>query len=39
LAKLDLYKKLAESEAQMKSKEDLLDAKEVFAELKAKYGK
>jgi PHD/YefM family antitoxin component YafN of YafNO toxin-antitoxin module len=39
LAKLDVYKKLTESEAQIKNKEDLLDTKEVFAELKAKYGK
>jgi PHD/YefM family antitoxin component YafN of YafNO toxin-antitoxin module len=39
MAKLDLYQKLAEAEAQIKSGEELLNAKEVFAELNEKYGK
>lgn len=39
LAKLELYQKLAEAEAQIKSGEELLDGEEVFKDLKKKYGK
>ncbi len=39
LAKLELYQKLAEAEAQVKSGEELLDGEEVFGKLREKYGK
>jgi PHD/YefM family antitoxin component YafN of YafNO toxin-antitoxin module len=39
LAKLDLYQKLAEAEAQIKNGEELLDGEEVFKELRAKHGR
>ncbi|WNF38419.1 hypothetical protein RJD24_08355 [Bacillaceae bacterium IKA-2] len=37
LAKLELYQKLAEAEAQIKNGEELLDGEEVFNDLKKKY--
>ncbi|WP_211272959.1 hypothetical protein [Anaerobacillus alkalidiazotrophicus] len=39
LAQLDLYRKLAEAEAQIKNGEELLDGEEVFKTLKKKYEK
>ncbi|UOE93618.1 type II toxin-antitoxin system Phd/YefM family antitoxin [Alkalihalobacillus sp. LMS39] len=39
LAKLDMYEKLAKAEKQLKKGEDLLDAEEVFLDLRNKYGK
>lgn len=39
LAKLDMYEKLAKAEKQLKKGEDLLDAEEVFQDLRNKYGK
>lgn len=38
LAKLELYQKLAEAEAQIKDGEDLLEGEEVFKRLRKKYG-
>ena len=37
LAKLDLYQKLAEAEAQITSGEELLDGEEVFKKLREKH--
>ena len=39
LAKLELYQKLAEAEAQIRNGEELLDGEEVFAKLRKKYGR
>ncbi len=39
LAKLELYQKLAEAEAQIKDGEDLLDGEEVFKRLRQKHGR
>lgn len=39
IGRLDLYKKLAEAEAQIKNGETLLDGEEVFKGLRKKYGK
>jgi PHD/YefM family antitoxin component YafN of YafNO toxin-antitoxin module len=39
LAKLELYQKLAEAEAEIKSGEELLDGEEIFKGLKKKYGR
>ena len=39
LAKVDLYKKLAEAENQIENGEMLLDAKSVFKDLRGKYVK
>ncbi len=39
LAKVDLYKKLAEAENQIENGEMLLDAESVFKELRGKYVK
>ncbi|MBW4827245.1 MAG: hypothetical protein KZY61_13425 [Clostridiaceae bacterium] len=39
LAKVDLYKKLAEAESQIKNEEMLLDAESVFQHLKEKHVK
>ncbi|MFZ3578042.1 hypothetical protein [Virgibacillus sp. DJP39] len=36
-AKLDLYQKLAEAEAQLKNREELLDGEEVFRDLKERH--
>ncbi len=38
MAKLDLYQKLAEAEAQMKNADELLDGEEVFRKLREKHG-
>ncbi len=38
-AKLELYQKLAEAEAQIKDGAELLDGEEVFKKLRGKYGK
>jgi len=38
MAKLDLYQKLAEAEAQIKNGEELLDGEEVFKKLREKHG-
>ncbi|WP_234028566.1 type II toxin-antitoxin system Phd/YefM family antitoxin [Lentibacillus sp. Marseille-P4043] len=37
LAKLELYEKLAQAEAQIKSGDELLDGERVFKDLKKKY--
>ena len=37
LAKLDLYQKLGEAEAQIKNEKELLDGEEVFEELRDKH--
>ncbi|MTI84209.1 MAG: type II toxin-antitoxin system Phd/YefM family antitoxin [Firmicutes bacterium] len=39
IARVDLYKKLAEAEAQVESGEPLLDADKVFEELRKKHAK
>ncbi|SKC57281.1 type II toxin-antitoxin system prevent-host-death family antitoxin [Maledivibacter halophilus] len=39
LAKLELYQKLAEAEAQIKNGNELLDGEEVFKKLRRKYGR
>jgi len=39
MAKLDLYQKLAEAEAQVKNGLKLLDGEEVFKNLREKHGK
>jgi hypothetical protein len=39
LAKVDLYKKLAEAEKQVENGEMLLDAENVFEDLREKYVK
>ena len=39
LAKLELYQKLAQAEAQMNNGEELLDGEKVFKDLKKKYGR
>ena len=39
IAKLDLYQKLAEAEAQIKNGVELLDGEEVFKKLREKPGK
>lgn len=39
LGKLELYKKLAEAEAQIKNGEELLDGEVVFKDLKKKHGR
>lgn len=39
LGKLELYKKLAEAEAQIKNGEELLEGEEVFKDLKKKHGR
>ncbi len=39
MAKLDLYQKLAEAEAQIKNGEQLLDGENVFKKLREKHGK
>ncbi|MBS4030247.1 MAG: type II toxin-antitoxin system Phd/YefM family antitoxin [Clostridiales bacterium] len=39
LAKLELYQKLAEAEAQIKNGGELLDGEEVFKKLREKYGR
>lgn len=39
LAKADLYEKLAEAESQIENGEILLDAEDVFKELREKYVK
>jgi PHD/YefM family antitoxin component YafN of YafNO toxin-antitoxin module len=39
LAKLELYQKLTEAEAQIKNGKDILDGEEVFKDLKKKHGK
>ncbi|SNV67463.1 type II toxin-antitoxin system Phd/YefM family antitoxin [Clostridium cochlearium] len=39
LAKVDLYKKLAEAESQIENGEMLLDAESVFKDLRGKYVK
>jgi len=39
LAKMDLYQKLAEAEAQIKNGEELLDGEEVFKKLREKHGR
>ncbi|HEY5556029.1 type II toxin-antitoxin system prevent-host-death family antitoxin [Acetobacterium sp.] len=39
IAKLDLYQKLAEAEAQIKNGVELLDGEEVFKKLREKHGK
>ncbi len=39
LAKLELYQKLAEAEAQIKNGEELLDGEEVFKKLREKHGR
>lgn len=38
MAKLDLYQKLAEAEAQIKNGEQLLDGEEIFEKLRKKHG-
>ncbi|RCW76938.1 type II toxin-antitoxin system Phd/YefM family antitoxin [Saliterribacillus persicus] len=38
LAKLELYQNLAQAEAQLNNKDELLDGEEVFKDLKKKYG-
>lgn len=38
IAHADLYKKLAEAEAQIENGEPLLDAEDVFTKLRKKYG-
>jgi len=38
IAKLELYQKLAEAEAEIKNGVDLLDGEEVFRKLKEKHG-
>ncbi|WP_245799117.1 hypothetical protein [Virgibacillus siamensis] len=37
IAKLELYEKLAQAEAQIKSGDELLDGEKVFKDLKKKY--
>ena len=39
IAKLKLYQKLAEAEAQIKDGAELLDGEEVFKKLRGKYGR
>lgn len=39
LAKLELYQKLAEAEAQINNGDELLDGEKVFEDLKNKYGR
>ncbi len=39
LAKLELYQKLAEAEAQIKNGEDLLDGEKVFKRLRKKHAR
>jgi prevent-host-death family protein len=39
IARADLYKKLAEAEAQIENGEPLLDAKNVFEKMRKKYGR
>ncbi|WP_416147640.1 type II toxin-antitoxin system Phd/YefM family antitoxin [Salipaludibacillus sp. HK11] len=39
LAKLELYQKLAEAEAQIKNGEELIDGEDVFKDLKNKHGR
>lgn len=39
LAQVDLYEKLAEAEREIENGEPLLDAEDVFAELRSKYVK
>lgn len=39
LAKLELYQKLAEAEAQIKKGEELLEGEEVFEKLREKHGR
>lgn len=38
LAKLELYQKIAEAEAQIRNGEELIDGSVIFNELRAKYG-
>jgi PHD/YefM family antitoxin component YafN of YafNO toxin-antitoxin module len=39
MAKVELYQKLAEAEAEIANGETLLDGKEVFYEMRKKYGR
>lgn len=39
IGKLELYRKLAEAEAQVKNGEELLDREAVFKDLKKKHGR
>lgn len=39
IAKLELYRKLAEGEVQIKNGDELLDGEEVFKKLREKYGR
>lgn len=39
MAKVELYEKLAEAEAEIANGENLLDGKEVFYEMRKKYGR